>query len=92
MPRSKRAYHYTLDPDKIANANASDLEGLITSRFSNVVYRQDEVHSDFLILLLIVVIGKYVFPFDVVIGTYVFLLTVVITVVIGTYLFLVFIV
>ena len=57
LSRARRAYHYTLDASKIANANASDLQGLITSRFSNVVYRQDEVQSDFLVLLLIVVIG-----------------------------------
>ncbi|XP_076456328.1 major facilitator superfamily domain-containing protein 6-like [Babylonia areolata] len=59
VSRQKRAYHSNLDPSKIANANASDLSGLITSRFSNVVYRQDEVKSDFYLLLLIVVVGEF---------------------------------
>ncbi|KAK7478828.1 hypothetical protein BaRGS_00029927 [Batillaria attramentaria] len=48
-----------LDPDKIANADPSELEGLITSKFSTVVYRQDEVQSDFFILLLLVIIGEF---------------------------------
>ncbi|KAL8570189.1 hypothetical protein ACOMHN_030984 [Nucella lapillus] len=59
VSRHKRAYHSHLDPSKIANANASDMSGLITSRFSNVVYREDEVKSDFYLLLLIVVVGEF---------------------------------
>ncbi|PVD36073.1 hypothetical protein C0Q70_03043 [Pomacea canaliculata] len=56
--RVKRA-RYNLDPSKIVNANASDLAGLITSKHSTVVYKQDEVQYDFFILFLLVIVGEF---------------------------------
>jgi hypothetical protein len=47
-----------VDHTKIANADEKDLDGLITSKFSTVVYKQDEVQSDFFFLLLIVIVGE----------------------------------
>ncbi|XP_071103887.1 major facilitator superfamily domain-containing protein 6-like isoform X2 [Haliotis cracherodii] len=48
-----------LDHTKYANANESDVKGLLHSPFSTIVYREDEVQEVFFILLLLVVIGEF---------------------------------
>ncbi|XP_050406082.1 major facilitator superfamily domain-containing protein 6 [Patella vulgata] len=50
---------HRLDHNKIANANQSDVKGLVHSPYSTVVYREDEVKHVFFILLLLVVIGEF---------------------------------
>ncbi|XP_041372185.1 major facilitator superfamily domain-containing protein 6-A-like [Gigantopelta aegis] len=53
-----RAPH-SLDHTKIANANESDVIGLVHSPYSTVVYKEDAVQEAFFILLLLVVVGEF---------------------------------
>ena len=50
---------HTLDHTKIANANESDVIGLIHSPYSTVVYKEDAVQEVFFILLLLIVVGEF---------------------------------
>ncbi|ESO85407.1 hypothetical protein LOTGIDRAFT_107720 [Lottia gigantea] len=59
MKRGTGQSPHRLDHNKIVNANKSDVEGLVHSPYSTVVYKEGEVKEVFFILLLIVVIGEF---------------------------------
>lgn len=50
---------YEIDHTKIANKNKDEVAGLVSPRFSTIVYREDQVRQVFFVLLLLVIVGEF---------------------------------
>lgn len=48
-----------LRPEEIANKDEHDVRGLVSPLFTTIVYKEKEVHSAFLALLILVIIGEF---------------------------------
>ncbi|XP_014771110.1 major facilitator superfamily domain-containing protein 6 [Octopus bimaculoides] len=61
ISKRKRPKHegYEIDHSKIANKNKEQVAGLVSPRFSTIVYREDQVQQVFFVLLVLIVVGEF---------------------------------
>ncbi|GAB1606717.1 major facilitator superfamily domain-containing protein 6 [Argonauta hians] len=50
---------YEIDHSKIANKNKEQVAGLVSPRFSTIVYREDQVQQIFFVLLILIIVGEF---------------------------------